>query len=70
MRRPYKKLFTKWRVFMSDDYQIRQMIFDLQEDIRELRESDNLMSSKIYNNELSLNNLWSKTMLLSLKINE
>lgn len=55
---------------MSDDYQIRQMIFDLQEDIRELRESDNLMSSKIYNNELSLNNLWSKTMLLSLKIDE
>ena len=55
---------------MSNDYQILQMIFDLQTEISRLNENLNVNNRRGASNDLSLNKLRVDTKLLSFKFDD
>ena len=55
---------------MSEDYQIRQMIFDLQKEINRLNENPSVNNRKGAANDLPLKKLWVDTRLFSFKFDD
>ena len=55
---------------MSNDYQILQMIFDLQREISHLNKNLNVNNRNGASNDLPLNKLWVDTSLLSFKFDD